>query len=93
MPLAPTEELVRSACKTFDEAYAVTENALQDLFCQYRDNRNHAHVLLKVVTLNRLYSTHILAVHEVARQIHEHATRIDTALGIGAQTLSMKSLK
>lgn len=78
----PSEERVREACQEFDEEYATTEHALRDLFHQYPTNDNEAHVLLKVVTLNTLYSTNILAVHDVAH--HIHSQDVDSDLRVGA---------
>jgi len=83
-PITPTEHLVRTAIKEFDEENAVIEEALKDLFGQYSDNKNHSHVLLKVVALNRLYSTNIFAVHNMAKHIYDHAEEIDSALVIGS---------
>jgi hypothetical protein len=83
-PISPTEDLVATAVKKFDEENAVVEQALKDLFNQYRRNDNHSHVLLKVVALNRLYSTQILAVHDVARHIYQQAQDIDSSLAIGS---------
>jgi len=80
----PTEENVRRACKQFDDDNRIVEEALKDLFTQYPRNKDHPHVLLKVVALNRLYSTGILAVHDVARHIHERAQEIDSGLAVGS---------
>lgn len=81
-PVLPTEELVRSAYREF--ADGITDRALRELFSQYPRNDNHAHVLLKVVALNRLYSAGILAVYDVAWHIYQQAPEIDAALKIGA---------
>jgi len=81
-PITPTEDLVTAACKTFDEENAVTEEALEILFKQYPRNDNHPHVLLKVVALNRLYSTNIFAVHDMAK--HIYAQQVDSALEGGS---------
>jgi len=59
-PIVPNQSSVTAACKRFDEENAVVEQALAELFRQYPTNDNEAHVLLKVVALNRLYSTNIL---------------------------------
>jgi hypothetical protein len=83
-PILPNEHRVRMACEKFDEENVIVERALKELFTQYRDNDDHAHVLLKVVTLNRLYSTNILAVHDVAKHIYERAQGIDSALAVGS---------
>lgn len=79
----PNPARVRAACQNFDERYPVVEGALQEIFGHYRRNTNESHVLLKVVTLNRLYSAGILAVESVARHIFESGTEIDSALEAG----------
>lgn len=61
----------------------IADEALRDLFGQCPRNENHAHVLLKVVALNRLYSAGIFAVYDVAEHIHRHAKEIDAGLKIG----------
>ena len=57
----PTQEGVRKACQQFDDddETKVGESALADLFGRFPDNTSEAQVLLKVVTLNSLYSTQI----------------------------------
>jgi hypothetical protein len=86
----PTAELVRSACEEFDRDDIVTEQALTELFKQYPGNDVLLHVLLKIVTLNTLYSTRIHLYSEkvpdlmdVARHIHQNAQDIDSALAAG----------
>jgi hypothetical protein len=76
----PTADLVLAACRKFDEENKIVEQALTDLFSQYPRNDNRPHVLLKVVALNRLYSTQIFAVHDMARHIYEQHQDIDSAL-------------
>lgn len=61
----------------------ITDEALRELFGQYPRNDNRAHVLLKVVALNRLYSAGIFAVYDVADHIHRLAQEIDAGLVIG----------
>jgi hypothetical protein len=78
-PTFPNPSSVRDACERFDKD-AVGERALGELFRQYPTNDDEAHVLLKVVALNRLYSTNILAVWDVARVIYEHRQEVDGAL-------------
>jgi hypothetical protein len=80
----PSAELVQEAIAQFDRDNSVVEEALNELFGQYRGNANLPHVLLKVVSLNRLYSTQIFAVMDVARHIHENATEIDSGLSVGS---------
>lgn len=79
-PTVPTPSSVSDACERFDKENTVVERALAELFRQYPTNDDEAHVLLKVVALNRLYSTHILAVEDVARLIYEHRQEVDGAL-------------
>jgi hypothetical protein len=80
-PILPTPELVRMACEEWDDT---ADAALRELFGHFHRNDNRAHVLLKVVALNRLYSTSIFAVYDVAHHIHQHAQEIDAGLEIGA---------
>jgi hypothetical protein len=80
----PSAELVLAACKQFDEKNATTERALKELFRRYPTNDDEAHVLLKVMALNRLYFTGIYDVHGMAEQIHQHVKPIDAALIQGA---------
>jgi hypothetical protein len=54
------------------------------LFSHYPRNNDLPRVLLKVVALNRLYSTQIFAVMDVASHIHQHAQDIDSALTSGS---------
>jgi len=81
--IEPTADNVKYACKKFDEAFSVTETALGTLFGMYPTNTDPSHVLLKVVTLNQLYSTQILAVHAVADHIYENRQEIDAGLNAG----------
>lgn len=80
----PTAELVEAACKQFDHDNRIVEQALKDLFNQYPGNHCHPHVLLKVVAVNHLYATRILAVHDVASHIHQQAQDVDSALANGS---------
>jgi len=80
----PTAELVNAACDKFDLDNFVIEEALNELFNQYQGNGSLPQVLLKVVSLNRLYSTQILAVMDVARHIHQNAKEIDFGLPTGS---------
>ena len=82
----PTEERVKTACMKFDQDQDVllVEQSLKELFDQFPGNNDLPHVLLKVVALNRLYSTQIFAVVDVARHIHRNAQAIDAALAAGS---------
>lgn len=87
----PNEERVKAACNEFDQDYRAVEEALTEIFCQYRTNSAFHHVLLKVVTLNALYSTQIPVysktipnVLDVAKHICQIAHDIDSALLAGS---------
>jgi hypothetical protein len=87
----PTAELVRAAGEDSNRDAMVIEQALNALFSQYPGNGDLCHVLLKVVTLNALYSTHIPiysmkipTVEDVARHIHQNAREVDSALAAGS---------
>jgi hypothetical protein len=80
----PTVDLVTAACDEFDRKNEIIERALKVLFNQFHSNSDLSHVLLKVVVLNRLYSTQILAVMDVAWHIHRNAQDIDPALTAGS---------
>ena len=80
----PTVGLVTAACDEFDKENEIIERALQVLFSQFPGNSDLSHVLLKVVALNRLYSTQILAITDVAQHIHRNAQSIDSALAAGS---------
>ena len=66
---SPTPELVASYIQKFDDSQAIVERALSKLFTQFPNNNNPEDVLLKVVTLNSLYTTGILATSQVADHI------------------------
>lgn len=78
----PSPDLVQAACKELEGD--IGELALAELFGQYPRNDNRAHVLLKVVTLNRLYSTSVYAVHDAANHICSRAEEVDAALTAGS---------
>ena len=82
-PVVPTQDLVRLACKEFDEGNVVVEEALRELFHDYPRNDNESQILLKVVALNRLYSTNIFAVYDMAHHIWIQGKDIDSALAEG----------
>lgn len=89
----PTANLVESACKEFERDNYVVEKALDYLFKQIPKNVELHHVLLKVVTLNSLYSTQILAVRDVASHIHQHGAEVDAALTAGSSEIVDKIAK
>ena len=65
----PTLKCVRSARDKFDEENQIVERALEEIFKKYPKNSDPSHVLIKVATLNSLYSTHIMAAVKVAEHI------------------------
>lgn len=81
---APTAELVRNACGDFNRENDVTEKALAELFAAYPANDNPSRVLLKVVALNSLYTTRILAVLKLASHISGQGSALDAALATGS---------
>lgn len=81
--IVPNANGVKSACQQFDRENEVVENALADLFAKYPANSDPSHVLLKVVALNSLYSTRILAVLKLAAHICEQGAKLDAALAAG----------
>ncbi|HEX8711869.1 MAG TPA: hypothetical protein VF730_08350 [Terracidiphilus sp.] len=80
----PDAQLVREACERFDRENEVSEKALAELFAAYPTNDDASHVLLKVVALNSLYSTRILAVLKLAMLIAGQGAKIDAALAAGS---------
>ena len=65
----PTEDLVKSYIYQFDQSQVVVERALSKLFGLFPENTASEDVLLKVVALNDLYRTGILATYKVAEHI------------------------
>lgn len=80
----PNSDLVREACRQFDRENDVSEKALSELFAAYPANTNPSHILLKVVALNSLYSTRILAVLKLAHHIADLGANLDAALAAGS---------
>ena len=80
----PCAEIVVAAAARFDADNIVIENALKKLFGLFPSNSDPSEVLLKVVTLNRLYSTRILAVGTVAEHISRNAPYIDSEIANGS---------
>lgn len=88
----PTADAVRKAINEFRGWEDEPDPALKLLFAQYPKNANLDHVLLKVVTLNSLYSTMIRVnskltptIYDIARHIVD--LNIDTILDEGSETL------
>ena len=66
---SPTPDLVASYIRKFDDSQTTVERALSKLFTLFPNNDNPEDVLLKVVALNDLYRTGILATSQVANHI------------------------
>jgi hypothetical protein len=67
--VTPTPERVEAARIQFNDANAVGEKTLWNLFDQCRSNSDLHHVFLKVVALNFLYSTRILLYSTKVRDV------------------------
>lgn len=82
----PTPELVRQYVRKFDDGGdGVIDRALLDLFHAFPGNTRFESVVLKVLGLNALYSTGIIAVQPAARRIV--SLDIDARLAQGAPEL------
>jgi len=65
----PTEDVVKAYINQFDQSQTPVERALSKLFGLFPANTVLDEVLLKVVALNTLYVTGILATYKVAEHI------------------------
>lgn len=84
-PQKPTPELVDQYIQEFRLDAGMVDNTLAELFGHFPANIQIEHILLKVVTLNTLYSTGILAVVPVAEHIQR--LHIDAKLALKAPEL------
>jgi hypothetical protein len=80
----PNAESIADAVAAFDGQSQAVEHSLKELFGTYHSNSDFSHVLWKVVVLNRLYSTQVFAVEDLAAHIVSHATELDRYLQIGS---------
>ncbi|MGD1064164.1 MAG: hypothetical protein ABR860_12950 [Terracidiphilus sp.] len=88
----PTVDAVRATRKKFDEENKIIEDALEGLFEHYPKNVRTSDVLLKVLTLNALYSTQIPLYGDripTVWQVVDHIVQlgIDPALDLGSPNL------
>lgn len=62
----PTPALVQSECDAFDSDpwVALVEKSMKELRACFPKNRQLSHVLLKVITLDNLYSTRVKTIHQ-----------------------------
>ena len=82
----PTPALVRSYIQRFDEGRdGLVDKALFELFRAFPENTRMEHILFKVLGLNSLYTTGIIAVRPVAK--HILSLNIDAKLAAGDATL------
>lgn len=80
-PLEPKPELVMQYIRKFDEGDdGHADDALSELFHQYPENTRLEHILLKVTTLNALYSTFINTIDLVPTANHILSLDIDAKL-------------
>jgi hypothetical protein len=98
IPEKPAAEAVEAAGKKFDEENKIIEDALGEHFRQYPRNTSPAHVLLKVTTLNDLYSTQIPRYSERIPTLWEVVYHIvglgfDSALDLDSSDLVYKIAK
>ena len=77
----PTPEAINARIRQYDREQEGIERALSKLFTTFTGNIVYENVLLKVVALNALYGTGILAVHQVAQHICN--SNIDSMLVAG----------
>lgn len=82
--IPPSPNLIREAVSQFDSANELAETTLKELFGHCHKNQDAKHILIKVIVLNRLYSTQIFDVESVALHIYEHRNQIDEALAHGS---------
>jgi hypothetical protein len=82
----PTIDLVQEECAEFDKEpfTELAEEALAQLLTQFRRNTKVSHVLLKVIALDRLYSTRIQYVDLVPLAHHITDLNIDEAIEQGS---------
>src|ERR1043166_1769724 len=81
-PSLPTEDLVQAEVAKFDKDNKLPERALKELIEHFPKNADPAHILLKVVAINRLYTTNIFNVYRVVSHIAD--LKIDTDLETGS---------
>ncbi len=81
----PTSELVEEECRQFNSDHwtMLCEESLRQLHDQFPTNELVSHVLLKVMTLNTLYSTRVNYVDLVPLAEHIAALGIDGLLKAG----------
>jgi hypothetical protein len=83
--LTPTADLVESECHEFDSMLynELGENALRQLRGQFPRNIDPAQVLLKVIVLNKLYSTRVNDIDVWPLAEHIAGLRIDSLIDQG----------
>ena len=94
----PTAEAVAAVGEKFDNENKVIEDALGSLFKQFPKNADPAHVLLKVIALNDLYSTQIPMYSKripTVWEVVDHVVglNIDSDLDLGSPDLAYNIAK
>lgn len=79
----PNTERVQDAIARFEHENSHEERALRGLFSFLPRNDDPAHVLLKVCTVNSIYSTHVFAVRKLADHICEISRELDQLIANG----------
>ena len=79
----PNELDINEAVQAFAAAYGYLETAMSQLLQAFPGHDVPSNVLLKVVVLNRLYSTNIFAVDAAAKHIVDHAAQITAGIESG----------
>ena len=89
----PTAELVRIRCDEFDRdpSTHLAEDALGQLWVQFPRNTETAHVLLKVLALNKLNSTQVRDIDVEILARHIAGIGIDPLLAEGSPVPSISS--
>lgn len=84
VPIRPTPDLVTQANARFDQddRYGTADRILSRVFSHHPRNAEFEEVLIKVVLLNGLYNTNVLAVTDMARHIQQLG--IDEELAVGS---------
>src|SRR5882672_10691795 len=67
----PTKGLIEKYRRNFEHKNNADEESIKGLFKIFPDNKDYKGVLLKSIVINTLYSTQIIAIKNVARNIFE----------------------
>ena len=67
----PTKQLIEKYGKQFEQKNSEDEEAIKELCKIFPGNKDYKGVLLKSIVINKLYSTQIIAIKNVARHIFD----------------------